>query len=105
MSAALAPDRTLTQRQAALVEANRIRTRRARFKLDLKAGRASIADVLIDPPEWARSWQVFDVLMAVPQYGRVRAGAVLKRVGVSPSKRLGGLTVRQRRELVGLLGV
>ena len=41
-----APERSLVQRMEALERANQIRTRRAQLKRDLKAGRASIHDLL-----------------------------------------------------------
>ena len=48
--AGLAPERSLTQRMDALKRANEIRTRRARLKRDLKAGRVQIHGLLLDPP-------------------------------------------------------
>jgi hypothetical protein len=45
----------------------------------------------------------FDMLLAVPKYGRVKANKVLQQCRISPSKTIGGLSERQRTELVGLL--
>jgi hypothetical protein len=87
----------------ALRHANEIRTRRAQLKRDLKAGRVLIHQVLQDPPEWVGTAKVFDMLLAVPKYGRVKANKVLTQVRVSPSKTIGGLSERQRTELVSLL--
>jgi hypothetical protein len=97
------PDRTLTQRFAALDRANEIRSARASLKRDLKAGRAHIHDLLIDPPDCITTMRVFDLLVAVPKVGRVKANKVLSSCRVSPSRSVGGLTVRQRGELAGLL--
>jgi hypothetical protein len=88
----------------ALDRANVVRTRRAQLKRDLKAGRAQLRALLIDPPEWLLTATVFDLLMALPRWGRVRANRVLNRCRISPSKTLGGMTDRQRRELAGVLG-
>ena len=87
----------------ALQRANEIRTRRAQLKRDLKAGRLSIHDVLLDPPDFVETAKVFDVLLAVPKYGRVKANKVLSQCRISPSKTIGGLSARQRAELVELL--
>jgi hypothetical protein len=43
------------------------------------------------------------MLLAVPKYGRVKANKVLQQVRISPSKTIGGLSDRQRTELVALL--
>ena len=70
----------------ALQRANEIRTRRAQLKKDLKGGRVSI-----------------HMLLAVPKYGRVKANKILQQCRISPSKTIGGLSERQRTELVSLL--
>ena len=98
-----APERSLTQRMDALKRANDIRTQRARLKRDLKAGRAQIQALLLDPPEYLLTAKVFDLLLAVPKYGRVKANRILTQCRISPSKTIGGLSERQRNELVSFL--
>ena len=87
----------------ALQRANVIRTRRAQLKKDLKAGRVSIHTLLNEPPEYVETAKVFDMLLAVPKYGRVKANKVLQQCRISPSKTIGGLSERQRSELVSML--
>lgn len=94
-----APERSLTQRMDALQRANEIRTRRARLKRDLKAGRSQIHGLLLDPPAYIQTAKVFDLLLSVPKYGRVKVNRILTQCRISPSKTLGGLTERQRNEL------
>jgi len=98
-----APERSLDQRMEALKRANDIRTARAKLKKDLKASRASIHAILLDPPEYVLTAKVFDMLLAVPKYGRVKTNRILNQCRISPSKTIGGLSQRQRTELVGLL--
>ena len=98
-----APERSLVQRMEALQRANDIRSRRAQLKRDLKAGRASIHDLLLAPPEYVETAKVFDMLLAVPKYGRVKVNKILGQCRISPSKTIGGLSQRQRSELVGML--
>ena len=98
-----APERSLTQRMEALQRANDIRTRRAQLKRDLKGGRVSIHDLLLKPPEYLETAKVFDMMLAVPKYGRVKVNKILQQCRISPSKTIGGLSERQRTELVGLL--
>jgi len=87
----------------ALNRANEIRTARAKLKRDLKAGRISIHDLLLHPPDYVETAKVFDMLLAVPKYGRVKVGKILNVCRISPSKTIGGLSQRQRSELVQML--
>ena len=98
-----APERSLNQRMDALARANEIRTQRAKLKRDLKAGRLSIHQLLLDPPPYVETAKVFDMLLAVPKYGRVKVNKLLTTCRISPSKTIGGLSERQRNELVSLL--
>ena len=98
-----APERSLAQRMDALQRANEIRTRRAQLKRDLKGGRVGIDALLSDAPEWIHTAKVSELLLAVPKYGRVKVNRVLGQCRVSPSKTVGGLSERQRGELVALL--
>jgi hypothetical protein len=99
----VAPERSYLQRMEALQRANHIRTRRAKLKRDLKAGRQPIDDLLLGPPEYLETAKVFDLLLAVPKYGRVKVNKILSQCKISPSKTVGGLSERQRRELVAFL--
>jgi hypothetical protein len=98
-----APERSLTQRMDALQRANEIRSKRARLKRDLKAGRVQVHGLLLEPPEYLQTAKVFDVLLAVPKYGRVKVNRLLTQCRISPSKTIGGLSQRQRHELVSFL--
>ncbi|MEZ5099842.1 MAG: integration host factor, actinobacterial type [Thermoleophilia bacterium] len=98
-----APSRSLDQRMEALRRANDVRVRRAQLKKDLKSGLVQIEDVLDDPPEYVSTAKVFDMLLAVPKFGRVKANRFLTQCRISQSKTVGGLSDRQRAELVGLL--
>ncbi len=102
-SSLAAPERSLDQRMEALKRANDIRTARAKLKKDLKASRASIQTILLDPPEYVLTAKVFDMLLAVPKYGRVKTNRILNQCRISPSKTIGGLSDRQRAELIGQL--
>jgi hypothetical protein len=101
--AAPVPERTHDQRMKALGRANDIRTRRAQLKRDLKAGKTQVHGLLLDPPEWVMTAKVFDMILAVPKYGRVKANKILGQCRISPSKTIGGLSQRQRAELVQML--
>ena len=99
---AQAPLRSLDQRMEALKRANDIRVKRAQLKKDLKIGRVHIEKILGNPPEYVETAKVFDMLMAVPKFGRVKAARFLNQCRISQSKTVGGLSERQRAELIGL---
>jgi hypothetical protein len=98
-----APERSPDQRMEALKRANDIRSKRAQLKRDLKAEKVKIQTLLLDPPEYVLTAKVIDMLMAVPKYGRVKTNRILNQCRISPSKTIGGLSERQRSELVAQL--
>jgi hypothetical protein len=102
-SSSAAPERSLDQRMEALKRANDIRSKRAQLKRDLKASKVRIQTLLMDPPEYVQTAKVIDMLMAVPKYGRVKTNRILTNCRISPSKTIGGLSERQRSELVSHL--
>jgi len=87
----------------ALALANEIRGKRATLKRDLRAGRTKVHVHIANPPEWLLTAKVIDLLLAVPKMGRVKANKALVQCRISPSKSIGGLSDRQRAELVTLL--
>ena len=102
-SATSAPQRSLSQRMDALKRANDIRTKRAKLKRDLRAGRTNPQGLLLSPPEYVLTAKVSEMLLAVPKYGHVKVNKILAQCRISPSKTIGGLSPRQRAELVSYL--
>jgi hypothetical protein len=103
------PHRSAAQRTAALKLAQEVRIYRARRKREIKratapASRAQVVAIVLDPPELMLTMHISDLLVSVRGWAKVRAEAALRRCQVSPHKTLGGLTYRQRRELVRELG-
>jgi hypothetical protein len=86
----------------ALQRANDIRVKRAQLKRDLKNSHADIEEILAKPPDYVATAKVFDILMAVPKFGRVKATRFLTQARISQSKTVGGLSDRQRAELIAL---
>lgn len=103
MSKTALPERTLIQKMEALAKGNLVRTKRKNLKQDLKAGKKTIHILLLDPPEYVETMKLFDAMLAVPKYGRVSVDRVLKTCRISPSKTIGGLSERQRAEIVSML--
>lgn len=93
----------LTKRLDALQRANAIRTSRAQLKRDLATGRCAIDTALLYPPEYIGTAKVFDILLALPRFGRVEVSKVLMQCGIATTRTIAGLSQRQRDELVTLL--
>ncbi len=95
-----APTRSKQQRLEALEKANAIRVQRSRLKKDLAKGQVRIADLLAHPPQYAATERISVLLLAVPMYGQARVSRLLAKHGISESKRLAGLSDRQRQALI-----
>jgi len=99
-----APERSLAQRMTALETANAVRTFRAKLKKDMKAGRVHAAGVLAEPvDERVKTMKVTDLLLAVPGIGRNKATQALKWAQIAPPKTVGGISRRQRKDLLHML--
>ena len=96
------PGRSREQRLRALEQANEVRTARAKLKKELASGKIELVQILADPPACVRTARIRDVLVVVPKIGSVRAGRILAQCRIAHSKTLGGLTDRQRGELINL---
>jgi RNA-binding protein YlmH len=90
------PERSLQQRLDALERANMIRQSRKALKHEVRSGAVNVLDIVEDPPSYALTMRLEDLLMAVPGTGCVKVKRLFKRTQISPSKTLGGLTYRQR---------
>jgi hypothetical protein len=99
-----APERSLGQRMDALGKANAVRSRRATLKADLKRGTIGLREILLAPPDYLLTAKVADLLMASPKCGRVKSAKIMELCRVSPSKTVGGLSERQRNELLAYFG-
>jgi hypothetical protein len=97
------PERSADQRREALAQANHVRTKRALLKADLKRGRIPIAALIAEPPPFLVTAKTMELLKALPGCGPIKATRLLERCHVSPNKSIGGLTERQRSELIRAL--
>lgn len=101
------PHLTPEERAAALDKAVDARRRRAELKESLKRGELSLADVLerAKSDEVVSRTPILTVLESMPGIGKVKAGRIMARVGISESRRVRGLGAKQRvaldQELAG----
>ena len=96
------PSLTPEQRAAALEKAAVARRRRAEIKNRLKHSGKSLASVLDDgdTDEVIGKMKVSAVLEAMPGVGKVRAGRIMEKLGISATRRVRGLGANQRAALV-----
>jgi hypothetical protein len=87
------------QRLRALERANAVRLARAGLKRRIAEGEASAAEVILEPPDAALSWEIGELLMSQRRWGTTRCRKFLGRYHISETKTLGALTDRQRRLL------
>jgi hypothetical protein len=97
------PARSLAQRMEALERATEVRVKRSELKKELKAGKVGIGAILRHPPDCVETAKVVDLLLALPSVGPARASRLLAACHISQAKTVGGLSERQRAELVGRL--
>jgi guanylate kinase len=95
-------DRTAASRAAVAA-----RRARATVKAAVAGGTRSAVDVLdaaiSDPVGVEGRLRVTDLLLSVPAIGQTKLPRIMNELGISPSKRLGGLGVHQRRKLKSFL--
>jgi hypothetical protein len=92
-----------TQCMQALARANEVRLARAALKREIAAGRREVTQVVLDSPWEAESMSLSELLCSQRRWGRARSRKLLATAGLNEAKRLGTLTERQQRILVGAL--
>ncbi|MGI8870645.1 MAG: integration host factor, actinobacterial type [Mycobacteriales bacterium] len=97
------PPLTADQRAAALHAAAAARRTRAEVKERLKRGGASLTDVLdaAESDPILGKLRVAELIESMPGVGKARAEQIMRRLAISPSRRLRGLGCKQREALLG----
>jgi guanylate kinase len=95
---ALSPE----QRANALLKAAHSRRARADVKAKVKIGQLGISDVLFLAKTDAAigKMRVSELLEALPGVGKIRAAAIMERMSISTPRRIQGLGIHQRAELI-----
>lgn len=96
------PPLSASERAAALEAAARARKIRAQIKADLKNGKRSLQEVieLGKSDDVIGKMKVSALIEALPGVGKVRATAVMEKVGIASSRRIRGLGIHQTRDLL-----
>lgn len=97
------PARTDEQRTEALRRANEVRIARGALKRQIRGGAIHIIEVLADPPAAAAGMKVRDLLLAQKFRGPAHVQKLMNQTRISYGKTIGGLTSRQRDELIAAI--
>lgn len=97
------PSSGSSQCMQALARANQVRLARAALKRDVSAGRRQVIDVILESPWEAESMSLSELLCSQRRWGRARSRKLLSSIALNEGKRIGTLTDRQRRIMVGAL--
>jgi hypothetical protein len=92
-----------SQCMQALARANEVRLARAALKRDVSAGRRQVTEVVLESPWEAESMSLSELLCSQRRWGRARSRKLLSSIALNEAKRVGTLTDRQRRILIGAL--
>ncbi len=98
------PSLTSEQRAEALKKAAAARHARAALRDDIKAGKVTLEQVFEMDDDVARRMKVSALIEAMPGYGKAKAAKIMEELGISESRRIQGLGIRQREQLLAKLG-
>jgi hypothetical protein len=94
------PKLTPEERRLALEKAQRLRKERSEIRRQLKDGKLTLSELLEkESDEVVGRMRVDHVLQSLPSIGKKISGRIMDEIGIAASKRLGGLSSRQRTEL------
>lgn len=92
-----------TKAMTNLARANEIRVARAGDKRKIARNELDAGAVLKNPPEHWATAKVVELLVAVPRVGEVKVKQWCRLVQISPERRLGTMTTRERMLLARTL--
>ena len=94
------PQLTPEQRKAALEKAAQARHERAELREKIKSGKVSLAEVLDSDDPIANRMKVSALIESVPGFGVAKTVKLMEELGISATRRVQGLGVRQREQLL-----
>ena len=94
------PQLTDEQRKTALEKAAQARHERAELRDKIKKGEISLEDVLDSEDPIASRMKVSALIESLPGYGKAKAAKIMEELGISATRRVQGLGVRQREQLL-----
>lgn len=102
----MVPELTTEQRKANLDKAMKMRKERADIRAKLADGTYTVSDVIYfadSHDKAAVGMRVKQMINALPGYGFKKTQALMRELGISESKRVGGLGTNQAKALIAKL--
>ncbi len=97
------PKLTTEERRAALMKATAARKVRAQFKLEVKSKKVRWYTAFDRTDEAIQKMRIKELLESIPSFGSTRAEYILDQIGISHTRRIKGIGVRQKSELLKAL--
>jgi hypothetical protein len=99
------PKLSLDEKKKALKKAQEVRSKRAKIRQNLKAGKTTIREVLdnINDDVIAKMRVVY-LLESLPRIGKVKTKKIMTDIGIDETRRIQGLGNRQKQALIERLG-
>ena len=96
------PILTQEERDAALLKAKESRKRRSEIKTFVKTQKMTLEDVIskAQSDDALLKMRVIELIESIPGVGKVRAVALMERLNISLTRRIGGLGAHQRANLI-----
>ncbi|MBQ9058813.1 MAG: integration host factor [Atopobiaceae bacterium] len=94
------PQLSPEDRKKALEKAAAARHARAELREKIKNGDVSLEEVLDSDDPIAARMKVSTLIESLPGYGKAKAAKIMEDLGISASRRVKGLGVRQREQLI-----
>lgn len=96
------PTLTQEERDAALLKAKESRQRRSEIKTLVKTQKMTLEDVIskAQSDDALLKMRVIELIESIPGVGKVRAVALMERLDISLTRRIGGLGAHQRANLI-----
>lgn len=96
------PQLSAEDRRKYLDKAGQARAARAHLREQLKSGECSLSEVLDREDDIARRMKVSTLLESMPGIGKAKAAKIMQELNISESRRVQGLGVRQREQLLAI---
>ena len=98
------PQLSAEDRQKYLKKAEEARRARAQLREDIKSGQVSLQEVFEMDDDAAKRMKVSILIESLPGYGKAKAAKIMEELSISESRRVQGLGIRQREQLIEKLG-
>ena len=97
------PQLSSEERRAALLKATAARRVRAEFKQEIKNRKVRWFTAFDRTEDAIQKMRIKELLESIPSFGSTRAENILDQIGISHRRRLKGIGVRQKNELLKAL--